>query len=64
MNLLTTSQAAVELGVTRQRIGDLIRRKKNPLPATKHGRDWLIKQSDLEKVRERKVGRPGKGTSK
>lgn len=58
MNHMDSGQAAVALGVTRRRVQALI--KSGRLPATKFGRDWMIAASDLEKVRERKPGRPRK----
>jgi len=56
MALLTTAQAAERLGVGPDRVLKLIRAGR--LPATKLGRDWLIEEADLERVRDRKVGRP------
>jgi excisionase family DNA binding protein len=54
----TTNEAAQELGVTAVRIRAMIRDKR--LPAEKFGRDYKIKESDLNLVRERKPGRPPK----
>jgi excisionase family DNA binding protein len=54
--LLTTSQAAAELGITANRVAKLIRAGR--LKAVKVGRDWLIEARALEAVRERKPGNP------
>jgi excisionase family DNA binding protein len=58
MKLLGTKEAAARLEVSQQRIQALI--KNLQLPAEKVGRDWLIKESDLELVRNRQTGRPKK----
>lgn len=58
MSLIGTKEAAERLQVSQQRIQALI--KDGRLPAEKVGRDWLIKLDDLEKVSERKSGRPKK----
>lgn len=57
-DLLTVDQAAGELGVTSRRVRALIADER--LPAQKVGRDWLIRSKDLDKVRDRKPGRPPK----
>lgn len=57
----TTNQAAQELGVTPVRVRAMIRAGR--LQAEKFGRDYVIKESDLELVRERKTGRPPKEKS-
>ena len=62
MKMLTTKEAGERLGVTVQRIHALIR--DNRLPAEKFGRDYLIKESDLKLVADRKPGRPPKQTGK
>jgi excisionase family DNA binding protein len=55
--MLSTAEAAVELGISRRQVRTLIERGK--LPAEKIGRDWFIKTSDLPLVRHRpKTGRP------
>ncbi len=54
--ILTTKQAAKELGVNDSRVRQLILAGR--LPATKFGRDWMIKEKDLAKVADRKVGNP------
>ena len=62
MNLIGTKEAAERLEITQKRIQALI--KSGRLPANKVGRDWLIKEKDLELVRERKPGRPAKAKNK
>jgi excisionase family DNA binding protein len=54
--LLTTNQAAKELKVTAIRIRAMIRDGR--LKAEKMGRDYVIRESDLDTVRDRKPGRP------
>ncbi len=56
-NLLTTSEVAERLGVTRWRINAMIR--DNRLKAEKFGQIYLINEKDLEAVKNRKVGRTG-----
>jgi excisionase family DNA binding protein len=58
MNLLTTKEAAKQLGVSRRRVLALIQTER--LPAQKFGRDYMIKEKDLKLVENRKVGRPKK----
>lgn len=58
MEYLDTQQAADRLGITRRRIQALI--NSGRLPATKFGRDYQIAPADLERVSERKPGRPAK----
>ena len=58
MNLLTTKDAAERLGVTVKRVQAMIRAQR--LPAEKAGRDYLIKEKDLQLVADRKPGRPRK----
>lgn len=55
---LTSAEAAKELGVTRQRVNQLIR--ANRLPAERLGNLYVIKRADLAKVKERPTGRPPK----
>lgn len=57
-NFLTTSEAAEKLGVTRWRVNAMIRDKR--LKAEKIGQIFLIRESDLKAVENRKVGRPKK----
>lgn len=58
MVTLTTKEAADRLGVTVGRVHQLIREDR--LPAEKKGRDYLIVEKDLAKVKDRKSGRPPK----
>ncbi len=55
-NLLSVMEAAEKLGVSRWRVNQFI--NEGRLPAKKIGRSYVIKESDLEKLQERKVGRP------
>jgi excisionase family DNA binding protein len=57
-NLLSVTETAKRLGVIRQRVLQLINAGK--LPAVKVGTTYVIKESDLELVKERKTGRPPK----
>ena len=63
MKYLTTKQCAELIGVTDSWVRYLIIRGK--LPATKLGRDWIVKEQDLEKFKAvpRKVGRPKSKTA-
>lgn len=56
--LLSVKQAAAALGVNRQRVQQLIDSKR--LPAEKVGTYYVIREIDLELVRERRTGRPPK----
>lgn len=56
--LLTTTEAAEELFISRRRVQALI--KSGRLPAKKVGRDWRIKAVDLALVEDRYPGRPRK----
>lgn len=56
--LLTTSEVAEILGVTRWRINKMIQNKR--LKAELFGKFYLVKESDLEEVKDRKTGRPPK----
>jgi excisionase family DNA binding protein len=59
MKMLTTSEVADKLGVTVQRVHQLI--NEGRLPAQKVGRDYIINDDDLKLVENRpKVGRPAK----
>ncbi|HEX7176783.1 MAG TPA: helix-turn-helix domain-containing protein [Pyrinomonadaceae bacterium] len=62
MEFLTTKQVAERLGITPRRVQALVTAGR--LPATKFGRDYLIKEKDLKLVEERKVGRPKKTEQK
>jgi excisionase family DNA binding protein len=54
--LLTTIEAAQQLGISRRQIRTMIERGQ--LPAEKQGRDWFIRAGDLAKVKDRPKGRP------
>ena len=58
MKLINTKTASKLLGVNVQRVRQLI--SAGRLPALKVGRDWVINEKDLEKVADRKPGRPKK----
>jgi excisionase family DNA binding protein len=58
MDLISTEQAARELGVTRRRVQALI--QSGRLKAKKVGRSYVIRPKDLEAVRVRKPGRQPK----
>jgi len=60
--LLSTTQVAERLGITRQRVFNLI--ESGRLPAFKIGRSYAIYESDLQLVAERKTGRPSKQVAK
>lgn len=54
--ILTTRQAARILGLSRSRVKQLI--QAGQLPATKHGRDYMINLDDLLDMPRRGAGRP------
>ena len=58
--MLTTTEAATRLGISGERVRQLI--KTGRLPSQQFGRDHLIKASDLKLVADRKPGRPSKPT--
>ena len=58
MGQLTSTAAAAELGVSDSRIRQLIREGR--LPAKKLGRDWVVEEKDLKRLKNRKTGRPAK----
>jgi len=60
MKQLTTKKVAELLGVSVHRVRFFIAQKR--LPAQKIGRDWIVKERDLEKFKAttRKIGRPKK----
>jgi len=62
MKIIDTNKAAKILNVHPSRVRVLIREGR--LPAQKVGRDWIIDEMDLDKVRKRKPGRPKKTTLK
>lgn len=57
-SLLSTKEAAEKLSVSERRVLALITLGR--LPAQKVGRDWIIDESSLDLVAERKPGRPKK----
>ncbi len=57
-NLLTTKQAAEKLNVNPSRVRQLILAGR--LPARKLGRDLFVNERDLDKVKDRRPGRPRK----
>jgi excisionase family DNA binding protein len=57
-NLITTKVASERLGISQERVRQLIITGR--LPSQQFGRDHLIKESDLALVAERKAGRPKK----
>jgi excisionase family DNA binding protein len=60
MDFLTTKEVAKKLGVKVRMVQLLI--QSGRLPATKFGRDYMIKEDDLKLVENRKVGRPKKSS--
>ena len=54
--LLSTRDAATRLGITPRRVVAFIRAGR--LPALRVGRTWVIREADLELVKERRPGRP------
>ena len=56
--ILTTPEAAERLGVSPERVRQLI--KTGRLPSQQFGRDHVINESDLALVADRKPGRPPK----
>jgi excisionase family DNA binding protein len=62
VKLLSTKEASERLGVSVLRIQQLI--WDGRLPAQKVGRDYVINESDLKLVENRKPGRPKKAVKK
>jgi len=62
MSLITTKEAAEKLGVSVRRVQAMI--TDGTLPAVKLGRDYVVKETDLELIKDRKPGRPPKEKSK
>jgi excisionase family DNA binding protein len=58
MKLLSAKEVAEKLGVSDRRVRFLITSGK--LPATRVGNSYVIQESDLKVVAERKNGRPSK----
>ena len=61
-NLISTKEASEKLGLSMRRVQVLI--NSGRLPAQKIGNSYVVKESDLELVRERKTGRPQKQAKK
>ncbi len=61
-DLLSTREVAERLNISQRRVRALIEVGK--LPSQQYGRDHLIKESDLELVKDRKAGRPAREKSK
>ena len=59
--LLSTAEVAAQLGVTRQRVLELITGER--LPAIKVGRSYVVRAGDLASLELRKVGRPPKAST-
>lgn len=55
-NLLSTAEVAAQLGVTRQRVLELI--GEDRLPARKVGRAYVVRAGDLSSLSIGKAGRP------
>ncbi len=62
MKLLNTKEASEKLNVSAIRIRQLIQQGR--IPATKVGRDYVIQESDLKDLAQRKNGRPKKEAAK
>ncbi|MDQ3323861.1 MAG: helix-turn-helix domain-containing protein [Acidobacteriota bacterium] len=58
MKILSTAEAAEKLKISAIRVRQLI--QEGRLPAQKVGRDYVIQESDLKLVNERRNGRPKK----
>lgn len=57
--LLSTAEVAAQLGVTRQRVLELIDEER--LPAMKVGRAYVVRADDLSSL---SIGKPGRPSSK
>lgn len=57
--IYTTDDCARILGLSRNRILQMIEREE--LPAYKMGKQWIVREDDLKALKRRKVGRPRKG---
>jgi excisionase family DNA binding protein len=55
-DLLTTTEAATRLGVSVPRVRQLL--IDGRIPATKHGRDWLVRAEDVDAYTPRPSGKP------
>jgi len=56
LNLLSVTQVAQLLGVTRQRVHDLI--KNNQIIAYQLGRYYYVETTELERYRNQPIGKP------
>ena len=54
--MIGTTDAAKRLGISPMRVRQLV--EAGRLPAQKIGRTWVVDERDLERVRDRKPGRP------
>lgn len=59
--ILTTEEAAAQLGVTPARVRQMIIARR--LPSQRFGRSHMILESDLQLVEDRHTGRPPKRSS-
>lgn len=60
-NYITTNEAAGVLGVTRQRVLQLI--QDGRLKAEKFANVYMIRRSDLDNIEEKPMGRPPKAST-
>lgn len=60
-NYITTNEAAGVLGVTRQRVLQLI--QDGRLKAEKFANVYMIRRGDLDHIEERPMGRPPKAST-
>jgi excisionase family DNA binding protein len=58
MQLISTSEAAKKLGIHITRVQVLVRQGR--LPAVMVGGKYVLKESDLKRVADRRAGRPSK----
>lgn len=58
--MLTTTQAAAELGISRQRLREFIAQGRLQAHPNQHGTARLIDPKDLKPLRNLKTGRPAK----
>lgn len=58
MTIITSTQAAERLGISKRRVNKLIQEKR--LPAQPFGKAWMIEEADLVLVADRKNGRPSR----
>ena len=60
---LTLAEVAARIGVTKGRVQHLLSRKARPLPAVRFGRQWMVREADIQIVADRRPGRPKKAAS-